>query len=308
MTPDMPRVAVLIVALLAAGCLGDDGRDGDGNDGGTPGPPGPTATPAPPTDGPPPPMPTVVELLPDFALVECRGISIRHQRPVADVQELLPAGFSAAIVAGSQPLGLVEGLGTVTIDLFACGNLTVGGQPRVPATYFGQLAALVEPPTERVPGTPDATFHEYVFRVLAAEDVLAALWPAAGYDTRSGAAALRIAAPVADVPDVGLRTADGNIGDQYQFTASAAPELPPPLGTSRQGAFARYTALADGSVLVWTGTYALGAARQGEGMVAVPADDPFMPFETGEAVLGTAFLYEAGAMEAMDLRRVFTPP
>ena len=296
----MLAALLLLTGPGLAGCL-------DGNDGGSRGPAGTgsssagTTSPGPTGGLPPPPSPTVVDLLLDFGLPGCRGITVEHQRALADVQALLPPGFTAKPVdltmQAPQPVGP---LGSLLVDVFSCSGLTVAGEPRVPATYYGQLYTFVDPPTERWPGTPDVPIHEYVFRTLAAEDVLAALWPAAGYDSRSGPAALAIGAPGGLPLQQGPRLANATIAG-YTVTAAGNTADTAPIAAP----FARYTALNDGSLLVWTGTYAFPTAYRGVGNFQIVADDLYTRY--GESFAGGAYLYEGGDMADMDLRRVFLP-
>lgn len=300
--PTLALVLLAVAPLALAGCLGSSPGGPEPTDTGTPGPSSSSQG----STGPPQPSPPVVDLLLGFALEGCRGVSVRHVAPIAQVQALLPPGFEAEVMDGTEGLP-GGGYGQAVVDLYACGNLTATSA-RVPDTFYGQVAVPIAPPSDRVPGAPAATYSEYVLRVLAGQDVLANLWPAAGYDTRSGEAALQVAAAPGPV-DVGARTAQGAIGDAYRVEASAA-RAPGAPGAPVVGGFARYTALADGSVLVWTGRYEFPGGLGGQGAFDVPADDPFAGFEslaTGRA--GTvAVVHEAGSMAAMDLRRVFTPP
>jgi hypothetical protein len=293
-------VAGIVLAALLAGCLGDSGGDGSGGSATTSTTTGPGAASSSSTTMPPAGAgPFVVDLLLDFAFEGCRGVSVVSSlAPIEDVQALLPDGFTAA--ASDVPGGNAA---SVAVDLLACANLTVAGQTRLQDTYYGQVYTFIERPAERVPDAPDAPIQEYVFRTLAGEDVLAALWPAAGYDTRSGPAHLDLTSPGVGLPvDPGLRMADGAAGD-YALTANGNLLAP----SSVSGGFARYTALADGSVLVWTGSHALDGAFRGQGSADVADDDALARFEAAGGLQGEAFLWADGALRGMDLRRVFTP-
>jgi hypothetical protein len=288
-----PRPALLallaLLSLLLAGCSGGDG--GGGPDPSTT----PSPTSAPPTlgDPAPPPQAFVVDLLPDFAFESCRGLSVQSPRPIEDVQALLPEGFTAA------PFG-VEGMGVLGLDLYVCGNLTTP-TARVGAIAFGQVYTHVERPVERLLDAPEADVQEYAFRLLAGDDIGARLWPAAGYDTRNGSANVSISQPVGGLPlDPGLRLGNASIGD-YLILATGSPATP----LSFPGTFARYTALSDGSVLVWTGVYDRPAGTDGQGSFDVPAGDPFAGFEQANNVPGVAHLLESLAIVDQDLRRFF---
>jgi hypothetical protein len=282
---------LLLAALLAAGCSGNDGGE-PGPSSGTSGASSSSSL----TVSPAPPQSLVVDLLPDFAFEPCRGISVQATRPADQVRVLLPEGFTPAPAFGS------EGFATIGVDLYACGNLTTPNA-RIANVTFGQVYAQVLRPAERVPGAPEATVHEYAFRLLAGDDVLARLWPQAGYDTRNGTAVVRVGSIGNALPvDPGLRLGDGSVGSDYNLVGSGAPPAtPPPASTS----FARYTALSDGSVLVWTGTYTFPAGVTGQGSFSVPADDPFSGFQQANQVPGVARMFETGSIVDQDLRRFF---
>lgn len=282
--------ALLLLGALLAGCSGDGAED-----------PVPSTSPSPtagfPTTPPPipPTSPLVFDLLPDFAFEGCRGISIVTGRPIDQVQALLPEGFTAA------PLASAPTLGVAAMDLFKCGNLTTPNV-RIANVSFGMVYTHIEPPAGRVSGVPEADVSEYAFRLLAGQDVMAALWPAAGYDTYNGSVGLTIS-PVGDLPvpvDLGARSANGSVGEDYFMLASG----PGPAAAPAERTFARYTALADGSVLVWTGVYR-DTALDGHGSFQVAADDPFAGFQVAGNLPGTARLMEAAEAVDQDLRRFF---
>ncbi|MEA3165969.1 MAG: hypothetical protein QOJ26_838 [Thermoplasmata archaeon] len=283
---------LVLTALLAAGCLGSGGGGGDPVP--SSGPPG-TSSPSSPTLSPPPPQSLVVDLLPDFAFEPCLGVSVQATRPADQVQALLPEGFTPAPAFGS------DGFAVIGVDLYACGNLTTPNA-RIANVAFGQVYAQVLRPADRVPGAPEATVHEYAFRLLAGDDVLARLWPSAGYDTRNGTATVTVDPLGNGLPaDPGLRLGDGAVADYHLIGSGGPPGTPFPASTS----FARYTALSDGSVLVWTGTYSFPAGFSGQGSFSVPADDPFAGFQQANQVPGVARMFETGGILDQDLRRFF---
>lgn len=294
----MRRLAVaLVLAGILAGCLG--GRDGgDGT-------PGPTSTAtgtgsSTTTSTGPPALLQVLDLLLAFDFVGCSGLSVQQARPLEDVQALLPPGFTAV----ASPDSAVPTSGVLAVDLFQCGNLTTSAVA-VPDVYLGLVYTYVARPLERVPGAPDRAVQEYVFRLLSGERVLAALWPAAGYDTYNGTANVTVG-PIADGPDPFVRFGQGSVGDY--FLAGTGANLAPLPATRTQG-FARYTVLAgDDSVLLWTGTYDFPASATGPGVMQVAASDPFAQYATPRepTLAGMARQYDAGAVRAQDLRRIFT--
>lgn len=293
--------AFLVLALvLVAGCLGGDQAPAPASPSSSASTSSATPTSAP---GPEPAAaPPVIDLLIGFALTDCQGVLLQHARPLDDIQTLLPPGFNASAQPGSaDPRGLV------LVELYACGNFTAASAT-VPATYFGAVTTLIERPSQRVPGAPDAPRQEYLFRVLAGEDVLAVLWPAAGYDLHNGSAAMQVRG--AGLPlDTGARSASGSVADAYEFLATGT--LVPGIPSGVQGAFARYTALGDGSVLVWTGLADVPSAATGEGSVRLAADDPVASLGLGvpgePTLAGTALLQDTGNFLDQQLRRVFTP-
>lgn len=286
----LPWAALGLLALLA-GCLQSGGGDGPSTSS-SPSPAGglPPSAPQPPPAG----SPTVVALLPEFALGPCAAVSMASAQPLDAVQALLPEGFRAAPYQTAST-------GLAGLDLYACGNLTTPNA-RIADTVYGQVYTLVERPADAVPGAPEAGVHEYVFRVLAAQDVLAALWPAAGYETRNGTASVSVDAPPLVPLDAEVRTGSGSVGADYGALADGQDHVP---ASGWAGSFARYTRLADGSVLLWTGRYETAAAFEGHGSFSVAGDDPFAAFEAGNAVPGSARLSESLTMAGMDLRRVF---
>lgn len=284
-----PAVAatVLLLAVLA-GCA-DDATDGRPA---TPTPTGSQSSSSTPTS-PPAPGPPVLQLL-VFDLLDCNGISLRHTRPLEDVQGLLPDGFVAAPAPGSPS----DASGILAVDLYSCGNLTTA-TAAVPATFVGLVYTYVERPAERVPVAPDVPVHEYVFRMLAGEDVLAILWKAALYDTYNGTASV---VPLAQGP---ARLTQAAVGDGYLLHGTGTDI--DALGGGRNEAFARYTVVeADASVLLWTGTYDLPAAAVGPGTAQVADDDPFSSLAPGRGLPGTAVLVDDGDVRGNVLSRVFT--
>lgn len=291
---------VIVAVVLLAGCA----KPGDGPRGTTTSSSSasPTSSSSTSSTAPPMPGPPAIDLLLGFDLTDCFGLALEHARPLDQIQALLPPGFNASAAPGSA-----DPRGVVTIALYACGNFTISGAT-VPDTYLGLVSTFIQRPVERVPGAPEAPVQEYLFRVLAGEDVLAVLWPAAGYSTYNGSAALTLTNPAVGFDPV-VQTATGQVGAAYAWTGAGAQV--PGLPNSLQGPFARYTALADSSVLLWTGMQDLPNAATGSGQVRVADDDPVASLAVGvpgQAVLaGNVRVHGEGAFLAQDLRRVFTP-
>jgi len=297
--------ALLLLAVLA-GCLGG-GHDGTGPSP-TPSPTA-TATSSSTTTSTPPPAPVqTLDLLLSFGFVGCTGIRFEHQRPLADVQALLPPGFVAARPPDA-PSG--EDYGLLAFDLYRCGNLTTPSVS-VPQTFIGLETTYIQRPTETLPQAPDAPLQEYLFRMLAGQDVLAQLWPAAGYDTYAGDANYTV------LTDEGspARTSFGGVSPDYFLTANGAGL--DALGGGRMQAFARYTVLGDGSILLWTGTYDLPSVASGPGSLEVADDDPFAryatpatpevpgtPVQSRPSMPGVSRQVADGDVTGQDLRRLF---
>lgn len=296
MRPWASASLVLVLALAMAGCSGG-GADADPTPTETP---SGTTTSATTTQADAPTAP-VVELLPDFAFRSCRGLAIQALQPLDQVQALLPDGFTAAAAAPAGGAPPTDPLAIVGMDLYVCGNLTT---PDVTIAHvaFGMLYTHIERPADRVTAAPPADVQEYAFRILSGQDVLAALWPAAGYDTYSGATVLSISPLGSGLPlDPGSRMGEGRVDpDYFMLATSAAPAAP----AEDQTSFARYTALGDGSVLVWTGQYSR-QARGGQGSFQVADDDPFAGFEQANNIPGHARLFEAAELLEQDLSRHF---
>lgn len=282
--------ALLLVPL--AGCLGGGGGDGD-----------PTSSPRPTTTttgpSPPPDMPLRIPLLVDFSFGDCSGLTVLQSQPLADMQGLLPEPF----VAAPFPLlsGQPEDQGVLAFDLYACANFTAAGTV-VPDTFYGQLYTFVERPGDLVPEAPETFAQEYVFRVLAGEDVLGLLWAYAGYDTHNGTASVQVLGS----PPAPLRLVQAAAGD-YAAEASATdnPLMPGSIVTP----FARYALRTDGNLLYWTGEYDFPTAFLGTGDVTVPDDDAFAPFRSPLGNLGgVALTYEGGAVRSNDLTLILNGP
>lgn len=293
MTPRASVSVALLTVLVLSGCLGSGGPPAPSSSTSTTTTTSSTTS----TSQAPLPGPPVLDLLLGFEFVGCHGMSLRHTRPLADVQALLPTGF----VAASPPDGAGTTAGILGIDLYACSNMTT---PNIvlPATVIGWVWTFIETPTERVPGAPEAASQEYVFRVLAGEDIVATLFRAAEYDVYNGSASVESLSG-AEPARVGIST----VGADYFFLLVGADSsaVSPP----RDQAFARYAALADDSVLVWTGTYALPTAATGVASMEVADDDPFAAYAPPErrVLAANGVLVDAGDLKAQDLRRVFTP-
>ena len=279
-------LAAFLLALPLAGCFGGDGGDG-------PTTTAPSSSPTGPAPPRPPPGPVRLPLLLDFDFNGCTGLSVLQPQPLPDIQSLLPEPFVAA------PFTLVEGVaedrGVLAVDMFLCAELATPGT-RLPATYYGQLYTFVERPAELVPDAPEGA-QEYVFRLLAGEDVLALVWPAAGYDTHNGSASLSVMGDPAPA-----RAAQAMMGS---YQADAAVVDSPASTLAIETPFARYTRLADGSLLYWNGTYAFPAGWLGLGDYTVPDDDLFAPFRSPAGNLGgMALVYPGGRMEDNRLVRI----
>ncbi len=296
--------AVLLVALVLPGCFGGKGGDGGGNDQ----PSSTSGSQTTNTTGPsPPPTSAIVDLLLNFNFHGCRGATAMVAVPTADAQALLPAGFTVA----PSPFGEPD-RAALAVDIFSCNNLTTPSAA-VQATWYGQAYTFIERPTTRVPASPEADVHEYLFRTLAGRDVLFDLWVAAGYDTYQGDPTLEWTQPqpVPALPPPPAAAVTASIGN-YTLTVQGGP---PVFTLGRiEATFARYTVLpADNltpeSILLWSGTYSLPTTLDGSAIWQVDGADKFAPFRNASGQLqGLAILYDAGDMTGMNLRRHFQSP
>lgn len=290
MTLKAAAIAVVVLAVLA-GCFGGDG------DGTTPTTSTTTTTSRSTTTSSSPPIPpaTVVDLLVHFNLDGCRGVTALALQRLEEIQPLLPPDFVAAPFSLTGTDG-DSAFGALAIDLFFCSSLTTPNA-RVDNTVYGQVYTFVEKP--EIQGAIDGT-QEYVFRMLAGGDVLALLWPAAGYDTYNATATIEVT-PLDPLP---ARVARATLGN-YTFAGQGQDNPASPLSIT--GPFARYTRHADRSTLVWTGNYSFPVTFPGAGVFGVPPDDPFAPRTipgTGN-LAGPFVIYDTGAMLDSTLRRVF---
>jgi hypothetical protein len=291
---------LLVLVVLAAGCFGGNSSDPEPGTGTTT-TSRTTPIPTTPPTGPAAPTAAKLDLLLNFDLAPCIGVQFQAFEPLAEIQALLPPGYEAI------PTTRVPGnMGVLAADFYSCQNLTTPFV-NVPKTYYGQTYTFVKQPTGTVFTPPTATVHEYVFRVLAGEDILAVLWRAAGYDVYNGSFVAASSAPVPGLPtDPGVRSGQASVGQGYFAQGSGHPGGIP--GAASTQPFARYTVLADNSTLVWNGTYQVSRFADGEGFLQVPANDTFNQFEApGGNLLGLTRLQDSGSMLGMNLRRYFPP-
>lgn len=288
---------VVLLVLALAGCFG-----GSSDNSGTATSTSTTTTSSTKTSTGPVPLPSPqIDLLLNFELAPCTGIHFQTFQPVADVQALLPAGYEAQVTSR-----IPGGYGVLAVDFYSCQNLTTP-YAQVPKTFYGQVYTLVKAPAGNPFATPEAQIHEYVFRVLAAEDILAILWQAAGYDVYNGTFTV-VADPYVAVPPLNaLYGGQASVGAGYFVQASGQPAGV--NAPASKATFARYTVLEGNSTLVWTGRYDLGTPHEGEGFAQLPATDPFYRFRPpGGSFPGFTRIQESGGMFEMDLRRVFVRP
>jgi hypothetical protein len=292
------RLAVLAPLLLAAlalsGCEDGDGTPTTSTTTSTTRPTTTTATATTPAPGQPIPLP----LLLAFEMTGCAGLSLGVQAPTQDVQALLPEGFVAQQFAGpTSPLGGA----VIILDFYHCADFTTPAGS-VGDTWFGHLYTYVEDPG--LDATADV--HEYMFEALAGTDTLARLWPLAGYPTHNGTAG-RDDSPMIDPTGTlgpGSRTMTAGeyviMGSGFRgSTAEYGPQT-----------FARYTMLADGSRLQWTGTQTLPVLHEGFGDGEVPAESPFAGVAASrpQGLSGFTIASDGASFVAMDLYRVIPSP
>lgn len=277
---------VLLVTVALSGCSGPPGleRDDppDSDD-----PPG-TGGGGGPGDGtglPTPERPERSAMLLSFGLEDCTGVESVVSLDAAAAQATLPDGYT---VATDGPAGAA----TARYVWAQCGGLRTP-TASVNGTAFGSVSLRVEPPE----AAADADEHWYRFRVLAQDDLLHALWVAAGYDVVVGEYA--DLSQVASSPVGGTAPEDRDVrlagyGAQGLVTVAA------PTGSVRA---AHYTQT-EGGRLEWVGVFGASATRTLVGSLDLPSDDPLggVPAAPGapEAVLSQRYL-DAAAWTETDL-------
>ncbi len=291
-------VVVLLVVLLA-GCSDSD-QSGSPAPREPASPPTGPAKPAAPVQPTPPQGPVALPLLVDFEMHGCTGLSVAQPTNRSDVQALLPSGFQAEALP-DPVTGAPSEFAALVIDIFQCGNFTIP-TAALPNVWYGHVYTFVEYP-ESVPGAEDhGGLHEYLFRVLAGNDTLAILWPAAGYDTHAGAAQADFRGPLpsAGAPGV-VAPVSASLGD-YRFQASMLG-APDDQGEQR---FSRYTKQADNATLIWTGFQNLPVTHTGFAEVTVAGDDPFAGLGAinGGRLSGPGVIVDGGTFTAQQLVRV----
>ncbi len=258
-------IVTLATLVLLAGCSGPPGleRDSKGSGGSSTDPGGGSDGPGPNGGGDPAPPtqngPHEIAMLLDFDLLNCTGFEAVTYRSASAVQSVLPEGYTALIQTDSTGS---EGV-PVQYVWTACSSLETP-TTFVNNTVFGYVSARIEPPAQSV----EASEHWFRLRMLAQEDILAALWQAAGYEVIVGDYSdSTTATPLpggSTLPEA--RTI--RLGDyQAQGLASVSSGVEA-IST------AQYTEI-EGGRLVWTGQFDSESFRGFTGQWSFPADDPF---------------------------------
>ncbi len=266
-------VALLLTASLTAGCMG-------GGDDVTP-PPGtepPPASPPPGTEDPDPPEPlTQVRLLTQFNIDGCSGVRLEHSAEASAVQALLPEGYSASVTDGPQPQAHFG------VQMYNCTSFTAGSYA-FSDVYFGFVWVDVLTPDDGVEGEDQA----YIIEMLGEEDVLAEIWPAAGFAIYNGSVR------VDDYPFARAISVD-------EFSLESTKGTPSEVGAT--GDFAWYHELENGDRLTWTGQQAVAPVDGGAANLIVPDDSGLAPLRSAVApnLIGEGGIVDAGAFTEMDL-------
>lgn len=276
-------LAVLVLTTALAGCSG-----GDSPGSGTTTTTSSTSSTTTATGTPPPTVPEQVDLLLDFGHVACRGLSIAAPAPLEDIQALLPGNYSATAPTAEME---AAGQGSVNVDLYRCQNFTTPFST-LPETWFGHVYTFIEDPGQG----HDAELFEYMFEVLAAEDVLAQVWTIAGYQVRNGTPGIEDNDPTGPVTPT-LASRQVAVAGYDLMGAGLAPTA----GSYGPASFARYTLTEAGDTLVWTGEQTLPAVHEGAGSVLVPDDSALAPLATNGRLAGLSLATDEAGFSGQDL-------
>ncbi len=260
------RGVVLLVALTLAlaGCSDDEP---DPTPPIEPEPPGTPTNPGNPTDPPPSEPITQIKLLSNYDLSDCDGVNFRAPVAADSIDDLLPDGFAAE---RAEPATGVADRAQLVVDLYQCDRFEAAGNT-FPDVWFGRAYTPILQPDAYPHST--ATSHHYIFEMIAGEDILAVLWPAAGYPTHNGTAADN-SQPL---------QASFQAGDYaWQGQATAVPT------TGTESTFAWFHQLENGNVIAWTGNASLPGGTEGPAHLTVPTDSPIASLQLqGEGFAGT---------------------
>ncbi len=286
---------LMLVAVALAGCEeGGDGGPGTTTTSTTSGTGG-TFTTSTTTTGAGPFVPGTIPLLLNFRIDGCTGLSIGALASLDAIQQRLPEGYTAS--AAPDPYGS-PGFGVAIVDLYSCTNFSTPVVD-IGATWFGHAYTYIEDPGRGV----EADVHEYVFEVLADQDILAQLWNVAGYTTRNSTAAMEDTDPTNPVSTLRARTlSTGGYELQAAGPATGGTSIGPQT-------FVRYTALEDGRVLQWNGTQELPGTFDALGTYTVPADSAFAGLGTGSPnrLEGFAIATDGASFTGQDLLLFLAP-
>lgn len=174
----------------------------------------------------------------------------------AAVQSALPEGYLVQepdLGIGGVPVPVPRA--AVIAEVFRCAEFSAAGS-LFEGVWFGRLYALIQPPA----AFPNSTADEsgYIFEMIGAEDILAQLWPIAGFPFHGGPA---------NLTDQGAGTIWTAEAGEYVWEL-VAPPAPTDQGG---GTFAWFHELENGNTNIWTGDQSYGAGAIGAGTLDVPA-------------------------------------
>lgn len=240
--------------------------------------------PPPPTGGggsdPDPPEPvTEVKLLTGFVIDGCTGIRDVFDVDRASAQELLPEGYTASNVSPGPAVEQAR----VGVQLYNCTSFTAGSYA-YSDVYFGLAFIAVDAPDDAAEGDR----HAYILEMLGEDDVLSAIWPAAGYPIHNGSVEYE------DTMFYRTMQVDG-------FTIETTKGSPSTSGATNS--FAWYHELENGDRLTWTGNQDIQPVDGGVANLVIPDDSTLAPLGSPESsnLVGTGIAVDAGAFTEMNL-------
>lgn len=228
---------MVLLILLASGCLGGADTNPKNDPPATPSPPLPT----PENPGPAPAQSGRVLLLSNFRFNACAGVEVAVLVDADAAQGLLPGNYTAKVGDTGEAL--------IRYRIFSCAGYSINGQDSND-TVYGDASMWIEDPL--LEDSADRAW--YRFTIFSPEDLLGNAWQQAGYEVTTGAIVLDASTPLETLTFAG-----------YEARYAAAGPAP----TDATGLAYTDTAL---GTIVWRDAVTTAApSERGIGTVSVPA-------------------------------------